>query len=509
MNARATSVLAARRTSGRAKWVSAVLASAVVAAGVSTVFIDGSFARLALLGGGALGAAALLNPSIGAALLGGLIAIQGGAVLEIHHGVPSPVVPLTAMLLLAARPWRGIAQTNKAPLVETVLWCAGYGTVLVASALVAADFAEAADKIERVAVAMAAAIAVAAVVAARRSVRPVIWGMIVGGLLVGVMVTHQSVTMNYSFGYFGLAQPDSLFLRGQHASFRAGGPFGDPNFFAQSMVVLVALAFNRLAHDSRTANRLVALAAVLVGTASIVFSASRGGFVGLLLVVVWSLFSRPRRRRLIVGTMIVAACAMPFVLQDLGSRLAQVGQVTELGSNQQPDDGAIRGRAAEMVAALQMFGDYPLLGVGVGNYKIEYQQYASTITLESRRTARSPHSLPLQVAAETGLVGLLMLGSIAWAAFNRLRRTSSILAEGRRSDEGLMLRGVAVALVGYLLCSVILHDAFPELMWLLLVIGVTSPTISRPSDLQQLLKDRRRDGRSPRPSSGVGTLLTS
>ncbi|MEY2533030.1 MAG: hypothetical protein QOF29_940, partial [bacterium] len=61
--------------------------------------------------------------------------------------------------------------------------------------------------------------------------------------------------------------------------------------------------------------------------------------------------------------------------------------------------------------ASDVFSDHPFKGVGAGGYQVPY--------LRDRKTdqvVRQPHSLPLQVAAETGLVGLLALLVVAGGA---------------------------------------------------------------------------------------------
>jgi O-antigen ligase len=53
-----------------------------------------------------------------------------------------------------------------------------------------------------------------------------------------------------------------------------------------------------------------------------------------------------------------------------------------------------------------MFADHPLVGVGPSTYPLLYRDYTRRIGNDPR-VDREPHSLPLQIAAEQGLAGIL------------------------------------------------------------------------------------------------------
>ena len=101
----------------------------------------------------------------------------------------------------------------------------------------------------------------------------------------------------------------------------------------------------------------------------------------------------------------------------------------------------------------------PLLGVGPGNWKIAYPKWARSVAVhphERFSLVRQPfraHNDPLQLLAETGLVGFLCMASFFGLALFRLA------FGGRGVSEGRVARGAALALVvGVLLMSLV---AFP------------------------------------------------
>jgi O-antigen ligase len=105
--------------------------------------------------------------------------------------------------------------------------------------------------------------------------------------------------------------------------------------------------------------------------------------------------------------------------------------VTELSSH---------GRWQFWKAAVDAFESQPVRGLGAGGFE-EYWAQHGTI----QRFVRNPHSLPLQQAAELGLIGLIplagLLAAIGSAAWRRL-------SHGRRRDPAVLLAVIVTAAVG-------------------------------------------------------------
>ncbi|UTI65131.1 O-antigen ligase family protein [Paraconexibacter antarcticus] len=86
------------------------------------------------------------------------------------------------------------------------------------------------------------------------------------------------------------------------------------------------------------------------------------------------------------------------------------------------------------------FSDRPVGGWGAGSFRATHLRYrTNTISVVQ------PHSVPLQMLAETGLVGFLLvyggLGALLWAAVARLRA----LPDGRERELGAALVAASVA----------------------------------------------------------------
>ena len=93
--------------------------------------------------------------------------------------------------------------------------------------------------------------------------------------------------------------------------------------------------------------------------------------------------------------------------------------------------------------ALDAFADHPLAGVGAGNYEPRY-----AARRDHPKYSRYAHSLPLNVLAETGVVGFLLLfGAIGCAVAAVLSRRSGLSASGRATVAGCL--AVTASLLGH------------------------------------------------------------
>ncbi|MBU2490490.1 MAG: tetratricopeptide repeat protein [Proteobacteria bacterium] len=96
----------------------------------------------------------------------------------------------------------------------------------------------------------------------------------------------------------------------------------------------------------------------------------------------------------------------------------------------------------------EMIKEYPVLGVGLGNHKIQYPLYVRRAVVEKvfseEAQLTNVHNDFLQTFAETGLVGVALL---AWLALSLFRAVFAMLA-GKDRGNRLPVLAVAVCMVG-------------------------------------------------------------
>ena len=380
-----------------------------------------------LLAGSVVILACLLRPSW---ILPTFIALTWMAIpASVYGGLPSPVeVGGLALLVFAA--WRATREREVAKpvlIVAALLGFAAVGTSLASpeyssvplkwlqslSFLVIAALAvRDAEDVDRVAVALC-----------------LVGSFLSLGAMYSVLVHPTEI--------FRLNEP----VTGTQAA-RAAGPFGESNFFALSLAAIGPLSVYMLTRSipRRRALGIFTLCCLVGGVLS---TGSRGGALALAagLVAAWFALSARRKRALIVSVLAVAALVPAFSAQ-----IASSGERT------------ISGRETENQIAIAMFGDHPVTGVGVDVYQTLYRSYSRDIGADPRMV-RAPHSLPLQIAAEQGVFGIIawLAAAIVVVGYVRTRRLWSLP----------LGRAVILSLTAYCVGSLFLHGSQINLLFVL------------------------------------------
>ena len=172
--------------------------------------------------------------------------------------------------------------------------------------------------------------------------------MVTGGALLATLTAFQFLTGSFGTTFLGFGQSAVQNIVGGVDDVRISGPIGDPNFYAQLLVMLIPLALDRAFAEPRRAARLAAWGAAALMAASVVFTFSRGGILALGVVVLLMLLRRPARWRALAALALAAALAVPFLPSGYLDRLTTLGQV---GTVESTTDVSIRGRTAEAGAA--------------------------------------------------------------------------------------------------------------------------------------------------------------
>lgn len=110
------------------------------------------------------------------------------------------------------------------------------------------------------------------------------------------------------------------------------------------------------------------------------------------------------------------------------------------------NDDSTNYRLQNYKEAIQGIIDYPLFGVGIGNWKIMSIKYASS-RMESYEVPKHTHNDFLQIGAETGIMGLLIFISIFISIF------TSIVKEIIKREDKLLPLILFLCLIVYLVDS--------------------------------------------------------
>jgi hypothetical protein len=355
---------------------------------------------------------------------------------HVFGGLPSPV-EVGGLLLLAFAAWRALERPRLATNVIVVMLL--LSIPLVASAALSPEgSALPADDLREVLFLFIVALCVFGPGNAER----VVVALVVTGLVLGVGGT-LSVLIGPT-GLFPVITDVATAIEPEAP--RAGGPFGEPNFFALSLAALTPLALFVAAKGGW--RRQLGLATLVAIAGGILAAGSRGGGLAMLFALVaFGISTSSRQLRLAALMTVIGALAL-FPLF--------AGQASDSSAR------SVSGRETENRIALAMFGDYPVVGVGPHQYEVLYRDYSRNIG-EDPRSTREPHSLYFEIAAEQGVVGLIGWGLAAVLVL------SYVLSRGAwRTTLG---RALLLSVATYLVGSVFLHGS--QLRLLFILVGLT------------------------------------
>lgn len=226
----------------------------------------------------------------------------------------------------------------------------------------------------------------------RRSLMWVLAGLSGGALLVGLHAAAEYGT--------GASTSSGFITSAGQVVGRATAGFSQPNQLGGFLVVLVPLALAGTAIARR--GRTVFLAAALVAAIGVYASFSRGALIGLALVPL--IFLRGWRLWLLGPIVaLVAALAAPGIIQERFATLNSSGP-------------AYSTRQDIWRAALNIWEQHPVIGVGLGGFPEAYSRARIPGKLFLPRSTFEPpphaHDLWLQLLAEEGLFGALTFAAL-------------------------------------------------------------------------------------------------
>jgi O-antigen ligase len=291
-----------------------------------------------------------------------------------------------------------------------------------------------------------------------------------------------------------------------HEGRGSGAYFGDENDAAAGMIVGGSLAYAIWMHWPKDVWRWVALIAVVLSMVGIVVTESRGGFVGLVATVVAALFFSGRLLKTALLLALLIGAAYPFVSDEYKADMASISD---------PEDETRVERIYSWNRAIDLWREYPVIGVGAGNFPWRVVEVEGTEKAFQERRGRRmlggrvAHSLYFTLLPENGSLGVLCYFALVIIAF---RRAHSVIRQPSDGTRDYTLRTIslflAVGLVGYSVAAVFISVLWYPHFWLMAALAILlSPaascdaqgTVSWPQSTQL-----RRPRAARRRSSGAG-----
>jgi len=366
---------------------------------------------------------------------------------------PMGFVLVISWLATLARGTRDIPllPRDRPALAYVLVLLVGWGAI---SALWAADSATAISSAIRLALVVVLFFVVFTALRTPRDLMIVTWTFLAGAFLVSVV---------------------SLATGANKAGRLAAGEL-DPNFLAASLAAAIAVALFLLWGTSHSTTRFVLL--VFMGTyaVSIVLTESRSGLVAAACAAIAAaLFGGPVRARVVATVLVIAALGVGYYAVLAPSALRERVETTAGSDAREP-------RLDSWNIALQISEDNPVLGVGLGNFRVVEPSYLNDqINLLTARKLHQinlvAHNTYLELLSELGIVGLTLFASAA--AMTLLPAVRGVRRLGlRASQAALTTRGLVVGVVALLAAYFFLSGFYAKQLWLLFGVLAAIPTVA-------------------------------
>lgn len=219
-----------------------------------------------------------------------------------------------------------------------------------------------------------------------------------------------------------------------HGGFGPGGFVGDENDVALAINTMMPLAFCLFLSAQTFGRKAFYLLAVVIMVAGVVSTKSRGGFLGLVAVIVYCFIFSPRKKLgLAIGSVLVI-----FGLITVPDSYWE--EMSTISKDAESDVGTGAHRKKLWGVAVTMFQTNPIFGVGLNNFPWNVGDYMSVELLEHEGRSymgTAAHSVYFTILSETGAAGVLVIASIVYFSVRSIRR---LLAQARKIESLTTLR---------------------------------------------------------------------
>lgn len=188
---------------------------------------------------------------------------------------------------------------------------------------------------------------------------------------------------------------------------RAIGTLENPNMLGEYLILMLPLAVWMLVGHGEGLRRLPAAVCIALLGGCLVFTWSRGAWLGMLFGLVLFVFIWHRRA---IWLLFIGIASIPFLPSLLPASIIQ--RFTSIGNL---SDSSTSYRVHIWRAACEMLRDYGFSGIGIGEsawFRV-YPKYAYM----GVETAPHAHNLFLQIWLETGVCGLIVFVLILFLLF--------------------------------------------------------------------------------------------
>ncbi len=243
---------------------------------------------------------------------------------------------------------------------------------------------------------------------------------------------------------------------------RVVSTFENPNVLAEYLIMLIPLAFALMLTSDKHSSRSAAFVTLCTSTLCLVFTWSRGAWLGFLFSAVIMLIMYSKKVLAFILSGIALLPFVPFVLPDsIINRFTSIGNLADTSTSY---------RVHIWSGVMRMLKDYWFSGIGTG-YPAFAEVYPA-YSLSGIETAPHAHNLFLQIITEHGIVVLLLFLIIIFFFAQSVFTFNKYEPTGKKYIPVAMMCGIFAVLVQGLTDYVWYNYRVYLVFWL--VVGLTT-----------------------------------
>lgn len=448
----------------------------------------------------------VLNPDIGLYLLTMFVYVNLSSALEETLGIPSINKPLVALILVSVLANRFVLHRKPFVFRASEVSILLYLIVVIISVMSAtADQSQAMERLTDLLKDVALLIIILQLCDREKVWKAMLWTLIGSAAFLSVLSWYHSLLGGTDNNFFGLANFGIHQITETFDNARVSGPLSDPNFYGQMLMMVLPLAAYRAFAERRQIPRLIGMAAALLILGAVIFTYSRGAFLALGVVTLLIIYERRYKiiNFLFIG-FVAVSIIMPLLPPGYIDRILTLGDILPGSGDAAINEDSFRGRASEFIIGVQMFLDYPILGVGKGNYQALYIEYSSRLGLDSRLEARQAHNIYLETLAETGILGfgtfMIMLITMLATVLRAMGQFRALA----RPDLLAWSAAIGAGLLSFMITSFFLHNDYARYFWLIIALAASTTVLSEALTAQEVARRRAAQSGSLLPTGSAG-----
>jgi putative inorganic carbon (HCO3(-)) transporter len=275
-------------------------------------------------------------------------------------------------------------------------------------------------------------------------------------------------------GLSGATQAESIDFSG---SDRLTGGIGDPNELAAVLLPALSFALFMLMTKKGVLLRCLLLGAAFICALALFRTESRGGVIGLgVMLLAGLVLSGPVRARATVTMFVTSGFALAyFAFIAPPQALARLTAFSEGGGS---------GRTDLWAVAVDISRNHPLVGIGAGNFPLVEPSYAFGNRNLPRfdlivDTPKVVHNMYLHVLVELGAIGFILFAVLIVCAFATAFRALRTLVQAGDWETEILARGIIIGTLGMLAAFFFFSAQYEKQLPLLLGILAAFSSLSR------------------------------